>query len=182
MSGVISAVVEFLVLSVPTGLYLWFRRHRPDHGWPAMGLTFGSCRDYARALGVAVVLIGLGLVATRVIPADVLTAAGATNRITGVMVALAVAVRSAGEEVLFRGFLQGVITNRLGTSAGIWFQAVLFLLPHVALLLVSPLVWPILPAQFLTGLALGWLRSRHDRIAPPIAVHVIANIAAGLLV
>jgi uncharacterized protein len=91
-------------------------------------------------------------------------------------------VRAAGEEMLFRGFLQGVVSNRFGKAAGIWVQAVLFLLPHLALLLVSPLVWPILPAQFLTGLALGWLRSRHDSIAPTIAVHAVANVIAGLIV
>ena len=51
-----------------------------------------------------------------------------------------------------------------------------------ALLLVSPLPWPILPAQFLTGLALGWLRSRHDSIAPTIAVHAVADVLAGFLV
>jgi membrane protease YdiL (CAAX protease family) len=93
-----------------------------------------------------------------------------------------VAVRSAGEEILFRGFVQGVASHRFATTAGIWIQAVLFLLPHLALLVVSPLVWPILPAQFLTGLALGWLRARHDSVAPAIAVHAVANVIAGLIV
>lgn len=182
MAGLISAVFEFVLLSVPTALYLWFRRRLQDRGRPAMGLTRGASSDYAMAFGVAVIVIGLGLVATRLIPADVLAAAGSTNRITSGLVALAVAVRSAGEEMLFRGFLQGVVANRFGTTAGIWVQAVLFLLPHLALLLVSPLVWPILPAQFLTGLALGWLRSRHDSVAPTIAVHAVANVIAGLII
>jgi len=182
VAGLISAVFEFALLSVPTALYLWFRRRRQDRGRPAMGLTRGASSDYAMAFGVAVILIGLGLVATRLIPADVLAAAGSTNRITSGLVALAVAVRSAGEEMLFRGFLQGVVANRFGTTAGIWVQALLFLGIHLPLLAISPLVWPILPAQLLTGLVLGWLRTRHDSILPPIAVHIIANVAAGLLV
>jgi membrane protease YdiL (CAAX protease family) len=178
----VSALLEFIVLCVPTVLYLWFRRRSEDHGRSEIGLTRGNCTDYARALGVTVILIGFGLGATRMIPADVLAAAGTTNRITSVVAALAVAVRSAGEEVLFRGFLQGVLTHRLGTVTGIWVQALLFVGMHLPLLAVSPLAWPILPVQLLTGLVLGWLRDRHDSIAPPIAVHVIANVVAGLLV
>lgn len=147
-----------------------------------MGLTRGTCRDYARALGLGVLLVGLGLIATRLIPSDVLALAGTTNRVTSLLVALAVAVRSAAEEVLFRGFLQGILTNRWGATAAIWVQAVLFLALHLPLLAISPLAWPILPLQFVTGLALGWLRSRNDSIAPPIAVHVVANVVAGLLV
>jgi membrane protease YdiL (CAAX protease family) len=182
MPELISAVVQLLLLSVPTIVYLVVRRKRADGGRAAMGLTWGSRSDYLVAAGMAVVLIALGLGVTRLLPADVLAVAGSTNRITGVLAGVAVALRSAGEEVLFRGFLQGVVRNRFGRTAGIWVQAVLFLLLHLPLLAVSPLLWPILAVQLLTGLALGWLRARHDSIAPAIGVHVVANVVAGLVV
>ena len=182
MSGLVSGVVELILLSIPSVIYLLVRRHRTDRGRRSMGLTWGATDDYIWAIVAVVVLGGLSLAATKLIPADVLATVGTTNRITTLVAALAVIVRAAGEETLFRGFLQGVFSNRFGKAAGIWVQAVLFLLPHLALLLVSPLVWPILPAQFLTGLALGWLRSRHDSIAPTIAVHAVANVIAGLIV
>jgi membrane protease YdiL (CAAX protease family) len=176
-------VIELILLSIPTVIYLLVRRRRTDRGRPSMGLTWGASGDYVWAIGAVIVLCGLSLAATKLVPADVLATAGTTNRITTLVAAVAVIVRAAGEEMLFRGFLQGVIANRFGKSTGIWVQAVLFLLPHLALLLlVSPLVWPILPAQFLTGLALGWLRSRHDSVAPTIAVHAVANVIAGLIV
>jgi membrane protease YdiL (CAAX protease family) len=111
-------VVELILLSIPTVIYLLVRRRRTDRGRRSMGLTWGATSDYIWAI----------------------------------------------------------------VAAGIWVQAVLFLFPHLALLLVSPLVWPILPAQFLTGLALGWLRSRHDSIAPTIAVHAVVNVITGLIV
>jgi membrane protease YdiL (CAAX protease family) len=183
LSGLVSGVVKLILLSIPTVIYLLVRRRRTDRGRRSMGLTWGATNDYLWAIGAVVVLGGLLLAATKLIPADVLATAGTTNRITTLVAALAVIVSAAGEEMLFRGFLQGVVSNRFGKTAGIWVQAGLFLLPHLALLLlVSPLVWPILPAQFLTGLALGWLRSRHDSIAPTIAVHAVANVIAGLIV
>ena len=182
MSGLVSGVVELILLSIPTVIYLLVRRRRTDRGRRSMGLTWGATDDYIWAIVAVVVLGGLSLAATKLIPADVLATVGTTNRITTLVAALAVIVGAAGEEMLFRGFLQGVFSNRFGKAAGIWVQAVLFLVPHLALLLVSPLVWPILPAQFLTGLALGWLRSRHDSIAPTIAVHAVANVIAGLIV
>jgi len=148
----------------------------------AMGVTWGARSDYAWACAAVVLLSGLSLLATGLVSADVLANAGTTNRITSLVAALAVVVRAAGEEMLFRGFLQGMVANRFGRATSIWVQAVLFLLPHLALLLVSPLVWPILPAQFLIGLALGWLRSRHDSIAPTIAVHALVNVLAGFFV
>ena len=182
MSALQSGILELVVLSIPTGIYLLVRRRRTDRGRPDMGLTWGAPSDYAWAIGAVVVLGGLSFVATRLIPADVLASAGTTNRITTLVAALSVVVRAAAEEVLFRGFLQGVLAGRFGRTVGIWVQAVLFLLPHLALLLLSPLVWPILPAQFLTGLTLGWLRSRHDSIAPTVAVHAVANVLAGFLI
>ena len=182
MAGFISAVVEFVLLCVPTIVYLVVRRKVPDGGRRAMGVTWGARGDYPAALVTAVVLAALGLAATRLIPAEVLTSAGSTNRIDGVLAGLAVAVRAVGEEVLFRGFLQGIVQNRFGRVAGIWVQAVLFFLVHLSLLAVSPLVWPILIVQLLTGFALGWLRSRHDSIAPAAAVHIVVNLVAGLIV
>lgn len=175
-------MIESILLSVPTTIYLFLRRSREGAGRPAMGMTWGARSDYVWAAAVVVLLSGVSFFATRLVPADVLVSAGSTNRITTLVAGLAVVVRAAGEEMLFRGFLQGVVANRFGRTAGIWVQAFLFLLPHLALLLVSPRVWPILPAQFLTGLALGWLRSRHESIAPTIAVHAVANVIAGFLV
>lgn len=39
------------------------------------------------------------------------------------------------------------------------------------LLTVDARIWPILPAQFVTGLLLGRLRQRADSVLPGAAVH-----------
>lgn len=180
MAELASAVVIAAAMSLPTAIYLWLRRKRPG-GRRAMGLTWGAPSDYVVAVALAAALVGLVWLALRAVPADVLATAGATNRITGPLVGLAVAIRASGEEMLFRGFLQGILAGRFGRVAGTVGQGVLFGLVHLPLLGISPTLWPLITAQFVTGLALGWLRSRHDSIAAPVVLHVASNVVAGLL-
>ncbi len=90
-------------------------------------------------------------------------------------------LRAVGEEVFFRGLLGGVLIRRLGFGWGNLLQAVLFLVPHLALLLADVRLWPVIPVQFVTGWLLGWLRHRTGTFVPGAAVHAIANIAAGII-
>jgi len=176
----ISAGVQIVVLSLPAAVFAW--RRRSSDARKVLGLTLGKPTDYWLAVVVTALVGAVSLLATRSIPADVLAAAGSANRITSLAAGAAVLLRATSEELLFRGFLQGVIGARFGRSVGVWTQAVLFLLPHLLLLALSPLLWPLLPAQFLAGLCLGWLRSRHDSIAPPILAHGVTNLLAGLTI
>jgi len=91
-------------------------------------------------------------------------------------------VRALGEEVFFRGLLGGVLIRRLGFGWGNLVQALLFLVPHLALLMIDVRLWPLIPVQFAAGWLLGWLRHRSDSFVPGAVVHVFANIAAGLVV
>lgn len=59
--------------------------------------------------------------------------------------------------------------------------SLVFLVPHLALLLVDVRMWPVIPVQFAAGWMLGWLRHRTGSFVPGAAVHTIANIAAGLI-
>ena len=90
MSGLVSGVVELILLSIPTVIYLLVRRRRTDRGRRSMGLTWGATDDYIWAIVAVVVLGGLSLAATKLIPADVLATVGTTNRITTLVAALAV--------------------------------------------------------------------------------------------
>lgn len=89
-----------------------------------------------------------------------------TMRVTSVGIAVSVVLRAVGEEVLFRGLLGGVLVRRLGFGEGNLLQALLFLVPHLALLLVEPRMWPIIPVQFVAGWLLGWLRHGAGSIVP----------------
>ncbi|MCS5479198.1 CPBP family intramembrane metalloprotease [Corynebacterium sp. YIM 101645] len=126
--------------------------------------------------GVVAGLLGFlaGHVAAMNIPASALGSAGLGGL-------LGVAAAAAGEEIFFRGFLQGWLDSRWGVRAAVWGQAVAFLLPHLLLVLVEPALWVLLPVQFLIGLALGMLRWRSGSVWPAVVAHVLTNVTAGLL-
>lgn len=90
-------------------------------------------------------------------------------------------VECGGEEMLFRGFLAGLLIRRLGFAGGNAVQAILFLAPHALLLVVSVAFWPLLPAQLIAGWLPGWLRHRSGSIAPGWIADAAANILAPTL-
>jgi membrane protease YdiL (CAAX protease family) len=85
-----------------------------------------------------------------------------------------------GEEVFFRGMLGGWLVRRFGFMKGNTMQALVFLLPHLLLLLVSLSFWVVVVAQFLAGWAVGWLRSRSDSIFPGWLAHSLMNALGAL--
>ena len=116
------------------------------------------------------------------IPADVQDKLGLSiARLTSVGTAIGIALRAVGEEVFFRGLLGGVLMRRLSFRWGNLLQATIFLVPHVALLLLDVRLWPLLPAQFTAGWLLGWLRHKTDTFVPGAVLHVIINIMVGLI-
>lgn len=205
--GIISAVLELIVLSVPSGIYLAMHARR-GHMRQARGLL-GLCRPISRgwalAVGVLVITTAAGYAASRGIaaidpallhpgaatPGPVTSHAGHTGRGSdGLSVTIAapagvdgyaaIVVTTLAEEMLFRGFLAGLLIRALGFARGNAVQAVLFLAPHALLLVVNVAFWPLLPAQLLAGWLLGWLRHRSGSIAPGWIAHA-ANILAPTL-
>ncbi|NLE76526.1 MAG: CPBP family intramembrane metalloprotease [Chloroflexi bacterium] len=85
-----------------------------------------------------------------------------------------------GEEALFRGLLGGWLVRRLGFAVGNTVQTLVFLLPHLLLLLVSVGLWPLLAAQFLAGWLCGWLRHRSGSILPGWVAHSLSNAFGAL--
>ncbi|MDO5644091.1 MAG: CPBP family intramembrane metalloprotease [Dermabacter sp.] len=179
-------MVTFIVLVIPTLIYVvvQFRgRGRPglQESCEREGATWGRPREYFLALALAVPMVGLGLLALSVIPTDVLEdPAVSTAQITSLGVIVAVVFRALGEEVFFRGLLGGIFIRRLGFGWGNVLQATVFLVPHLALVVVDARVWPLLPVQWVDGWILGWLRYRSDSFVPGTLIHAAANTAVGL--
>jgi membrane protease YdiL (CAAX protease family) len=87
------------------------------------------------------------------------------------------------EELLFRGLIGGALFRRLSVWAANTLQALVFLLPHLLILLVAPQHWflvAVLP--FLGGLFTGWLRHTSGSIWPGVIVHGGVNLATALAV
>jgi uncharacterized protein len=86
-----------------------------------------------------------------------------------------------GEEVFFRGLLGGWLVRRCGFPLGNTLQTLIFLLPHLTILLFSPALWPLLIFPALLGWLNGWLRYRSDSIVPGMFVHALGNTLSDVL-
>ncbi len=179
-------VLELVLFSLPTLAYVLVQSRGNDRrvsdALTRVGLAWGSASAFGWALVLLPPLLLTGWLAIALVPDEVLSTPGvAVAQVTSVGVAINVALRAFGEEVFFRGLLGGVLMRRLGFQRGNLLQAVLFLVPHLALLAVDVRLWPLLPVQFAAGWLLGWLRHRAGTLVPGAVVHVLANLAAGLL-
>jgi membrane protease YdiL (CAAX protease family) len=179
-------MVELLLYAIPSIVYLLVqgvaKRGGRSRAAERLGLTWGTRRSYLWALALLVPLGILGYAAIAVIPDSALRQPGVTvAAVTSVGAAAAVVARAVGEEILFRGLIGGVLVRRLGFARGNLVQALVFLIPHLPLLLVDTAMWPILPVQFLAALMLGWLRHRSGSVVPGALAHAVANLGAGLL-
>lgn len=197
MSSLISAIAELIALGIPSGIYVAVRGRRGE-GRAArrtMGLTRGTTGGYALAIAVFAIALVLSYLSVRGIAAlahghDL--PAGRTGTGGGLTVTagprpgpagdVSTVLTTAAEEVFFRGFLAGLLIERLGFATGNTIQALLFLAPHALLLAVAPVLWPVLPTQLLAGWLLGWLRHRSGSIGPCCLAHAATNILAPLLV
>jgi uncharacterized protein len=91
----------------------------------------------------------------------------------GPLLAVLIVVRACllaplGEELLFRGALFGWLRARLGAAAAITATSVVFALVHQ-----SPVL---LPAAFVFGLGMAWVRERTGSTTPTVVAHVVNNV------
>jgi membrane protease YdiL (CAAX protease family) len=156
----------------------------------SLGLKGCKGSFYLESIGIAVAIGGLIWLALRMVPPSVLenpmisvsVYAGWPLSLTSFMFAL---LREAfyvalGEEVFFRGMLGGWLVRRFGFMKGNTMQALVFLLPHLLLLLVSLSFWVVVIVQFLAGWAMGWLRSKSGSIFPGWLAHSLMNALGAL--
>ncbi len=179
MGTIISAILEFIVLSLPSGVYLAVRaRHghsRESRG--LVGLCWPTASGWILAVGVFVIATGLGYAASRGIavihpapphagdsnPGVSDPRGGHTGGGAGLSVATgspagaggyaAIVLTTLAEEMLFRGFLAGLLIRRLGFARGNTVQAVLFLAPHALLLVIGVAFWPLVARPTHRGVA-----------------------------
>jgi membrane protease YdiL (CAAX protease family) len=86
------------------------------------------------------------------------------------------------EELIFRGMIAGSLARRLPPAGANLAQAVIFLLPHLAILLFAPELWGLLPMVFLGALLFGWVRIRSGSILGPWLMHASGNVTMALIV
>jgi membrane protease YdiL (CAAX protease family) len=184
---------QLLFFSIPSIIYfiLQIRRGVKYRSvLNTLGLKGCNSNFYLEGVGIAVVIGGLMWLVLGMIPTSVLESpmvsvsaySGWPRTLSSLMFAL---LREAfyvalGEEVFFRGMLGGWLVRRFGFIKGNTMQALVFLLPHLLLLLVSLSFWVVVVVQFLAGWAVGWLRSRSGSIFPGWLAHSLINALGAL--
>jgi membrane protease YdiL (CAAX protease family) len=185
--------LQLIVLTTPSIVYIAVKRQRGEswsHILSKIGFQNTSLSYYS--LGLLTILITglLGQIAFQAIPQAVLTSPDVNisayiglelnlSSLIGILLHEAFYI-ALGEEIFFRGLLGGWLFRRFGFLIGNLVQSIVFLLPHLLLLLVSYSLWPIIPVQFIAGWLLGWLRYRAQSIFPGWVAHSIINTLGAL--
>jgi len=185
--------LQLIGLTIPSLVYVVVRRRLGERWGEVLGkIGWQGSRPayFLWGLGLAIVVGGLGWLAFQAVPSEVLQDpninisdyAGWTLSLTSfLLVWLREAIYVAlGEEILFRGFLGGWLFRRLGFARGNTVQALVFLLPHLVLLLVSRSLWPVILVQLIAGWLLGLLRYRSNSILPGWLAHSLTNALGAL--
>lgn len=185
--------LQLIVFSVPSLIYVTVRRwggEKWNEVFRKIGWQGSRPIYFLWSLGAMIIVGGLGWLAFQTVPSEVLqdpninisAYAGWTLSVTSfLLVWLREAIYVAlGEEIFFRGFLGGWLVRRLGFAIGNTVQALVFLLPHLLLLLVSQSLWPIIIVQLIAGWLLGWLWYRSNSILPGWLAHSLTNAFGAL--
>ena len=185
--------IQLILFAIPSLIYAAVQRRR-NASWPEIFTKLGwkgsPARYFLWGAAIGVVLGGLAWLAFQLIPPEVFQnsnvntaryAGWPLNATTVFLIFLREGIYTTlGEEVFFRGFLGGWLIRRFGFWVGNLLQTVIFLLPHLLLLLVSVQLWGLVVVQALSGWFLGWLRYRSDSILPGWLLHTLGNTAGAL--
>lgn len=194
-NAILSALLNLLVLAgLPFSAYFAYQRwrHRRPFGEIARraGLQLGAARyvAYSAAFalaGVAALVIwppALGPFLRAGSPQQPFVGLGLSGPSVSMALLYGVVKTGFPEELLFRGLIAGSLSRRLPMPWANLGQALVFLIPHVFVLLVMPEMWGILPVIFVGSLVLGWVRIKSGSIVGPWLVHASLNVAMCLSV
>ncbi len=133
-----------------------------DIGWGLLGFILLFVASAAVMIPVAI----LGLV-----PTDVTSVPGIQTSTSSfaLMLFFGFAIAGFQEETIFRGFLQGVLSERLSAWPGNFLQAAIFSIAHIG---YYPLdAWPLFVLAFISGIIFGWLRMKRQSLVSPWIAH-----------
>ena len=194
-NAAISALLNLLVLAgLPFLCYFAYQKWRHNRGFGEIaqraGLQLGEGRHIGYSLAFAVAGVAAFVIWSP--PLGPLVREGSASRQfvglglgwPALPMALLYGVVKTGftEELLFRGLIAGSLSRRLSVLWANLGQALVFLVPHLLLLLIMPEMWGLLPLLFAGSLVFGWVRIRSGSIIGSWLMHASANVAMALSV
>ncbi len=194
VSAAIGTALNVVVLAgIPFFGYYLFHRWRRNRGLAEVARRAGLQGLELRYLGysLAFTAVVLALLLIWPPPLQALVRKSSPQHVfvgldlgPAVVLALLFGVIKTGfsEELLFRGLIAGSLSRRLSLGWANFWQAVIFLLPHLLLAFVAPEMWRYLVFVFAGALVVGWLRIKSGSILGPWLIHASLNTATCLLV
>jgi membrane protease YdiL (CAAX protease family) len=190
-----SALVNLVIFAgLPFLLYYLYHKLRHKRGLKEIaeraGVQLGKSAYIGYCALFAIVVVGLLLVWPPSLESSVRDGSGFQSfkglgfSTVSVTMALLYGVIKTGfaEEFLFRGLIAGSLSRVMPGGWANFIQALIFLLPHLLLLIVMPEMWMILPVVLVGSLFAGWVRIRSDSMVGPWIIHAAANVTMALSV
>jgi membrane protease YdiL (CAAX protease family) len=195
VNATVSAILQLALLGgVPFLGFLIYHRLRWKRTFREIaglaGLQPGEPRYFFYSLAFA--LVGIAGAVLWSPPLEPITRRGSMLRdfvglgsgLSAITTALLYGVVRTGftEELLFRGLIAGSLARRYPLVWANLAQALIFLLPHLGILLIAPEMWGLLPFVFAVMLILGWVRIRSGSILGSWLIHASGNVTMALVV
>ena len=193
LDAALSALLNVVLFAVlPFAVYFahhWWRYHRGLlETARRAGLQLGDIRYLALSVVVAVVAT-LPLVIwppplepflRDTSPLRPFAGLGFSGKAIAMALLYGVVKTGFSEELLFRGLIAGSLSRRFPLAWANLLQALIFLAPHLLLLLIMPEMWWVMPIVFAGALFAGWVRIKSGSILGPWLLHSCANVATCL--
>ncbi len=190
-----SALANLVIIAgLPFLGYYLFHQLRHKRGFREIASRAGLLRGELKYLGYAALASLLTMLALLLAPInfEIMTREG--NAMAGfaglglnamtITGALLYGVVQTGfcEELLFRGLIAGSLGRRMSLPWANLLQGLIFLLPHLLLLVIAPEMKMLLVLIFAGSLFAGWLRIASGSIFGSWMIHASANVTMCLLI
>lgn len=195
VDAAVSAFLQVALLAgVPfLGYFIYHKwRHKRSLSEIAKRAGLQPCAWQYLAYSIAFALAGVIIIVIWSPPLEQFTQEGSAQRqfvglgftIPAITLAIlhGVVQTAFSEELLFRGLIAGSLSRRLPFVWANVLQGLIFLLPHLLILLVMPEMWGLLPLVFAGALIFGWVRIKSGSIIGPWVMHASGNVAMALSV
>jgi len=194
MDAALSAVLNTVILAGLPFLFYFIHHRRKGRTFGEIarraGLQVGDPRYIAACVPLTVVTVAALLVWPPPLepflrdgsPQASFIGLGVSGQSIAMALLYGVIKTGFSEELLFRGMIAGSLSRRMSPARANVLQALIFLLPHLLVMLVMPELWMLLPVIFLASLVVGWVRIRSGSILGPWLIHAAANVTTCLSV
>ncbi len=190
-SSFTTAAAVLVIAALYVVIVHYFARVPWREAWKRTGLVLGDPKGWLLSFALLIPWLAYVALSFRLMPvtaADTtspyhaLLGRGLSGEVVGAALTYGIVSAGLGEELLFRGLIGGALGRRMTPWRANAAQTLIFLAPHLLILLVKPEAIVLLPIGVGgLGALTGWLRLRSGSIGPGVVLHGLGNAFVGVL-